>query len=121
RKEFDFDSLAQVTIQEAIQLDTIDVAVTHVTNRIYYFIKANKLDESKKIFDEFYTHYIVAVTSSQQKAYFYKSGGVLYSRLKFYDQALYLYNEALQEALQTDNHQNIGEIYTAIGKVHLEL
>src|SRR5690606_39236836 len=44
RKEFDFDSLAQVTIQEAIQLDTIDVAVTHVTNRIYYFIKANKLD-----------------------------------------------------------------------------
>lgn len=121
RKGFDFDSLAQVTIQEAIQLDTIDVAVTLVTNRIYYFIKANKLDESKKIFDEFYTHYIVAVTSSQQKAYFYKSGGVLYSRLKLYDQALYLYNEALKEALQTDNHQNIGEIYTAIGKVHLEL
>lgn len=122
KKGFPFDSLAKETINDALQLDTVDLAAYHIVNRMYYYSSSKgDLNTSEKIFLDFEKNHISKVSKFRRLANFYKAGGLQYYNMDAYDKAMYYYNKALLSAVKTTDSQAIGEIYMGKGMVYYSL
>ncbi|RMB58052.1 sensor histidine kinase [Dokdonia sinensis] len=105
KKEFNYDSILQVTIAHAIKIDSIDIAAYHTSDRINYHNNwLNKPEIGLAIFEKFHETYKYRI-SPERAATLFIDGGDSYDFSGQKEEAIKKYDSAIAKASLVKNER----------------